>query len=225
MRARHLERAAEEAKRTAKQDRCGKIGAWNDGERDADRTHAHLGECRSVCSARSGRATSAATPRMNMPRKIVQPQKTMTFATSAMPSPGFGVKAVADRAAAQCREADIVPEGKRDEGRESRLPIGKRPAGKANSEPIVCREAGIARGGPTDGRKQAGSGNGTNGLNEFGEVVLSERPVKKKARNRQCEDNDEPRPPDSRFGPVTLNVGDIRRTKRDGSCAAHRFHA
>jgi hypothetical protein len=101
------------------------------------------------------------------------------------------IEAIADRAAGQGREADIVADGKADEGGERRLPPRQRPAGIAQAEPVEEGEAQIG-GGREAGRKaKARSGNRAGRGHDLVQRVAAERAVEQHGGDAQRGNDEE----------------------------------
>jgi hypothetical protein len=85
-----------------------------------------------------------------------------------------GIEAIADGAAAQGREADVVAEREAGEGGEGRLGVGQRPADVVQGEIVKAREGEIARECEAAGGQQPRDRNSSNGGDEFTQAVAAQ---------------------------------------------------
>lgn len=102
-----------------------------------------------------------------------------------------GIEAVAQGAAAERSDADIVADGETHERSQSDIPIGQRPADIADAERVEAGQAQIARRNADKRQRQVGQRDSENGAGNLRQAVIAECPVAQPQPQRQHDDRDE----------------------------------
>ena len=159
---------------------------------EADEAHGGFAEARDL-RASAGRAISAPPASAIRPSADGQAAEEDDLGDLLDRETRARIETVADRAAAQRREADIVADGEAGEGVARHLPIGKRMFDVARRQEVEAGETEVTRGGPAYRHAEILERHRANRGDDVGERVLAERTVKKIADERDDGGNDERR--------------------------------